>query len=206
VTAIDKGLPSFLGNAVEGPASAVSTGTPTGAIPNAPSALQAVSITSDTITWQWTDNATDENGFRLTSSTGGVIADLGASPGTGLTVQFTETNLAVNTLYTRTVKAYNLAGDSLSSNTTARYTLARPATGTALTAAFISSATLTWGANGNTGGTTYEIQISTNAGFVAATSRYVVGLSSALQSLSSHTSYYFRIRSLNGESVPETSW
>ncbi|MBI5234886.1 MAG: hypothetical protein HY886_01360 [Deltaproteobacteria bacterium] len=81
----------------------------------APAALSATSIR-----WNFIDNATDEEGFRLHDS-GHVVKASAATP--NLTY-LDETGLTANTQYTRHVHAYNAAmGDSIGSLDALTYTL-----------------------------------------------------------------------------------
>ncbi len=83
--------------------------------PNAPTGLSASAQSSSSIKLSWTDNATDESGFKLERSLDGQsfsqIATLGENA-TG----FTDTGLNASTTYYYRVRAYNGAGDSAYSN------------------------------------------------------------------------------------------
>jgi hypothetical protein len=83
-------------------------------VPAAPSNFGHSGQTISAITWTWTDNADNEDGFRIDPS--GELAPANAS-------SVIETGLAANTSYTRHVHAYNTAGDSGPSNDASAYTL-----------------------------------------------------------------------------------
>src|SRR5205085_400596 len=90
--------------------------------PDAPSALSATVLSTTKIRLSWTDNATNEQGFKLERSTDGgatfpSITNLAASPGTGATVTYTQGALAPNTTYKFRVRAYNDTTVSDPSNT-----------------------------------------------------------------------------------------
>jgi hypothetical protein len=87
-------------------------------VPNAPTNLQAKGKSQSTVAMRWTDNATDETGFRIERCVGTgcttfvEIATVGANVKT-----FTDTGLTGRTIYTYRVRAYNDAGNSAYSNT-----------------------------------------------------------------------------------------
>ena len=88
----------------------------TGAAPAAPSNLAASAVATGQIGLTWTDNASDEYGFRIERSTNGmnwVIAAIVGPDSTG----YADSGLLANTTYTYRVLAYNGAGDSAPSNT-----------------------------------------------------------------------------------------
>ncbi len=202
VTALDKGQPAFLGNVLESTPSSTVNAFPTAIIssPTAPTNFGAVAIATNSITWQWLDNANNETGFRLYSSTGMLIATLGSSPGTGASAQYTETGLSPNVSYSRYVVAFEASLDSLPSGTTARFTLANPPSGTNFTAVFSSSVILNWTANNNSAGTVYNVQRSSDAAFVQiAFQTTVTALTFADANLFGNTTYFYRVRAENGE-------
>lgn len=85
-------------------------------VPNPPSALTATAASKTQINLKWTDNATDETGFRVERSTNGTsftqIATLGANA-----IAYSSTGLKANTTYYYRVRAFNSAGNSTYSNT-----------------------------------------------------------------------------------------
>jgi sugar lactone lactonase YvrE/fibronectin type 3 domain-containing protein len=89
--------------------------TTTITLPAAPTNLAASAVLTQ-INLTWTDNATDEQGFKLERKTGGggtysQIATVGANVTT-----YSDAGLTVNTTYYYRVRAYNAAGDSSYSN------------------------------------------------------------------------------------------
>jgi hypothetical protein len=85
-------------------------------LPTAPSGLSGTADSTTAITWSWTDNSSNETGFRVDdSSNNSKSGNLAAG-----TTSWQETGLSANTSYTRHVHAFNTAGDSAaSSNATA---------------------------------------------------------------------------------------
>ena len=90
----------------------ISTGVP----PNAPTALSATAVSSSQINLAWTQNSSDETGFKIERKTGvsgtyAQIATVGAN-----VVTYSNTGLTPNTTYYYRVRAYNGSGDSNYSN------------------------------------------------------------------------------------------
>jgi uncharacterized repeat protein (TIGR02543 family) len=85
--------------------------------PNAPSALTATSSSGSTATLNWTDNSTNETGFKVKRAT----AAAGPYTQVGLTATniptYTDTGLSPQTTYYYQVVATNSVGDSTASNT-----------------------------------------------------------------------------------------
>ena len=93
--------------------------------PAAPSNLGAMAISSSRINLAWTDNADDEDGFKIERSPDGVNGCPVATVGANVT-SFSDTGLAANTPYYYQVRAYNGAGDSAYSNIANATTFAPP--------------------------------------------------------------------------------
>lgn len=93
------------------------TNTPGATAPAAPSNLTATALSSSQIRLNWTDNANNEDGFRIERCTGQFcsnftqIASVGAN-----TTTFTNTGLSARTWYRFRVRAFNAAGNSAYSN------------------------------------------------------------------------------------------
>src|SRR3989344_2612393 len=82
----------------------------------APSGLSGTADSTTAITYSWTDNSSNETGFRVDDSSNN---DKSGNLAAG-TTSWQETGLSDNTSYTRHVHAFNTAGDSAaSSNATA---------------------------------------------------------------------------------------
>lgn len=81
-------------------------------IPVPPSALTAIATSSTAITLNWTDNSTNESGFKIERKTGtgtyAQIASLGQDNSS-----YNDIGLAPNTSYTYRVYSFNQAGKSL---------------------------------------------------------------------------------------------
>lgn len=85
-------------------------------VPKAPGNLTATVNSKSKITLSWTDNATDESGFRIERSTNGTSFSQIASVGTNVK-SYANSGLSRNTLYYYRVRAYNSRGNSAYSNT-----------------------------------------------------------------------------------------
>jgi len=93
-------------------------------LPSSPTNLSAQAVSSSRIDLTWTDNASDESGYRVERATSGsftTVATLAANA-----TSFSNTGLVGNTLYTYRVVAYNGAGNSGYTNTVSVSTLAPP--------------------------------------------------------------------------------
>ena len=170
-------------------------------IPAAPSGLIITSITSGTVVLAWTDNSSDESGFKIqrklgTNGTYAQVATVGANVTT-----YTDSDSALldGTQYCYEVSATDPAGDSPLSNEVCGVTVLRPPTALSATAVSSSRINLTW-TNNSLAETGYYIEQSpgddlhfTQIAVVNdpnATSYSVSGLSEATQ-------YYYRMRAFN---------
>jgi hypothetical protein len=81
-------------------------------VPVAPTNLTGTAISSTQINLSWTDNATNEFGYKVQRKTaGGSFTDVGS---TGVDIStFSDLGLTPNTIYLYRVYAYNGAGNSL---------------------------------------------------------------------------------------------
>lgn len=84
-------------------------------LPNAPSSLSAVVLSSSQIALAWVDNSSNETGFRLERSVDGINWSEFAVVGSNAT-SFTDTGLTGSATYQYRVRAYNSAGYSSYSN------------------------------------------------------------------------------------------
>ncbi|MCX6789464.1 MAG: polysaccharide deacetylase family protein [Candidatus Gribaldobacteria bacterium] len=93
--------------------------------PNAPTIRPAKALSSTSIRWNFTDNASNETGFVLINTTEKIIST-SSQPNLSY---IDEAGLLGNTQYKRAIKSYNTAGYSASSSATSTYTLAGTPTG-----------------------------------------------------------------------------
>jgi len=168
--------------------------------PQTPTGLLASVASTSQINLSWTDASTTETGFRIERST---------TSGTGFTLvtnvaanvtSFSNTGLSSNTTYYYRIRAFN---GSINSSFTAQVTTttSAPAAPTNLVA-IAASATqinLTWvdAASNETG---FQLESSTTAGtgFVQIATLGVNNTSFNNTALVANTTYYYRIRAVNG--------
>lgn len=160
LTAVIAGLPCFSGC---GGGGSDGGGQETGPAVNAPSSLQASSISSTQIYLTWADNSADETGFRVERKTGaGGSYTLLATILPNLT-SYTDTGLTASTTYHYRIQATSSSGSSGYSNESS-------ATTSAVATRFIDRgngtmydtvSTLTWLKNANCFGTQkWDIAVS----------------------------------------------
>lgn len=162
--------------------------------PVAPTGLTATEVTNSSIKWVWTDVA-NEQGYYLQTSTGGFVASVSAD-----TVNYSETGILPNTQYSRYVEAYNAGGIS-TSTVVSKYTLAASPATFVVSAKDYNFVSLSWSANGNPAGTNYELQYSTASDFSIYSSSISQSLNLLISGLSQLTTYYYRLYSINAESI-----
>jgi len=85
---------------------------------------QALGATS--IRWNFTDNSNNEFGFKAVDAANAIKGTTGVLDGTGSAGFIDEGGLAPNTLYTRTIKAFNGTLDSWNSSPATNWTLSNP--------------------------------------------------------------------------------
>lgn len=85
------------------------------AAPNAPSGLSAITLSDTEIALYWSDNASNETGFKLERSMDGVNWSEFAITGSNVS-SFTDSGLAAATTYQYRARAYNGVGHSSYSN------------------------------------------------------------------------------------------
>ncbi|MGH7672149.1 MAG: fibronectin type III domain-containing protein, partial [Gemmatimonadales bacterium] len=169
-------------------------------LPGAPSNLVASAVSSSQINLSWTDNATNESGFKIEQCVGMNCTSFTeiAIVGAGVT-SFPNTGLGAATRYGYRVRAYNAAGTSAYSNAVSVGTLWPPPV---LQAPSISgtSITLTWTFTWPTFAATgegYRLEQSTTSPTSAFTEILQIAGRTSPQSTTltrSAGTYYFRVR------------
>jgi Galactose oxidase-like, Early set domain/Fibronectin type III domain/Kelch motif len=187
-------------SAYAGPASATTQSAPTA--PAAPTNLSATAVSSSQINLAWTDNASNESGFRIERSADGVTFTESGVVESNVTT-YASTSLSAATKYWYRVRAYNATGQSAyagpASATTQPAAPTAPAAPTNLSATAVSSSqiNLTWTDNAsNESG----FRIERSADGATFTEIGVVGsnvTTYASTSLSAATKYWYRVRAYN---------
>jgi C1A family cysteine protease len=92
-------------------------------VPTAPSNLVATAVSKSQINLTWTDNASNETGFKIERCKGSICTNFKqiATVGANIT-SYSSTGLSSNTTYRFRVRAYNASGDSTYSNIAAATT------------------------------------------------------------------------------------
>jgi len=169
--------------------------------PAAPSNLTATTFSSSQINLSWTDNANNENGFKVEQSTDGIaftqIAMLASN-----TVSYSVTGLSASTTYQYRVVSFNDAGNSSFSNTATATTLAAlPAAPSALTATAVSNTriNLAWTDNsGNESGFKIERCKNPNCTNFAQIAQVGANVTTfADTTVTKNTAYNYRVRAFN---------
>lgn len=173
--------------------------------PAAPTDLAATTASFSQIDLTWTDNATNETGFKIERCTGANCTDFAQIATVGANViAYSNTGLAASTSYNYRVRAYNGGGDSDYSNTASAVTQAAPALPAApdnlvATAVSKSQINLAWTDNaGNETGFKIERcrgSTCTNFAQIATVGANVTAYSNS--GLNANTSYRYRVRAYN---------
>ncbi|MGH9861796.1 MAG: fibronectin type III domain-containing protein [Candidatus Acidiferrales bacterium] len=187
--------------------------------PAAPSNLAGSAISASQINLSWSDNSTNEQGFRLERCKGSQsicdtypanfaqIAELGPN-----VTSYSDTGLLSSTPYSYRVRAFNASGNSAYSNTDEAITPSAPkppAAPSNLTATAVSSTqiNLTWQDNSTTeAGFNIERCTGTTAfcdanpaNFAYVTSRGVNNISYSDTGRAPNTTYSYRVRASNAD-------
>jgi predicted phage tail protein len=181
--------------------------------PIPPSALTAITASGTRINLAWTDNSTDEQGFRVerapdVAGAPGTFA-LITSPGANVT-SYGNTGLANGTRYWYRVRAYNAAGSSAYTNVADATTLRLPNAPTSTQAVAVGplAVNVSWTDNADNE-TSFRIERAPDnagvpGGFGSAVTLGADATTYQATGLKSSTSYWFRVRAQN--SVGNSAW
>ena len=174
--------------------------TSTGTVPAAPSNAASSSPSSSQITISWTDNSTNETGFKVerAPASAGPWTYIGATAATG----YGDSGLAAGTTYFYRVQAYNASGNSAYSNTTSSTTQGGtgvPAAPGSASATVVSSSQINVGWADTSGNETgFKIERSTSTAPWAQVATVGANVTSyASTGLAASTTYSFRVRAYN---------
>ncbi|MDX6770622.1 MAG: G8 domain-containing protein [Elusimicrobiota bacterium] len=160
-----------------------------------PTGFAGAALSPTAILWSWLDNATSEAGYSVMSGTTSASGDLAADA-----ASWTQTGLTPDTSYgPYFARAFHGGAPSDSAAASAR-TLAAVPTGTAVSSYTATAATISWTLNGNPATTVAQVHRSTDgASYALHYASSVVFMRDA--SLLGCTSYYYKVRNLNGDAV-----
>jgi hypothetical protein len=177
----------------------VATGTPS---PAAPTSLAATAASSTNINLTWTDNSTNETGFKIERAIGGGAFSPLITVGANVT-GYADSGLTASTSYSYRVRATNGAGDSAYSNTASATTSAPPPsppaapTGLNATAVSRTQINLTWvdQANNEDG---FKIERKQGGGTFTQIATVGANITTyADTGLTRNTQYTYRVRAYN---------
>jgi hypothetical protein len=192
-------------------ASTVTQASP--AVPAAPTNLAATAVSKSQINLSWTDNATNETGFRIERCKGSTCTNFALIATVGANVTgYADTGLTADTSYSYRARAYNAAGDSAYSNTATAVTQAAPAllaapTNLIATVIFKSQINLSWTDNA-TNEDGFLIERCTGAGCTnfAQIATVAVNITSYSNTgLTANTTYRYRVRAYNASGTSDYS-
>ena len=164
--------------------------------PAAPSGLSATATSSSQINLAWTDNSSNETGFKVerAPSASGPWTQIA----TTAAASYPDTGLSSSTTYFYRVRAYGPSGDSAYSNTASATTAAGvPAAPSGLSATSVSSSRidLTWADNASNE-TGFKVERSTaTSGWAQVATPGANATSYSDTGLGSSTAYSYRVRS-----------
>ncbi len=172
--------------------------------PNAPSNLLASAVSASQINLSWTDNSSDESGFKIERCQGAGCTSFVqiATVAAGVT-GYGDPSLASSTTYTYRVRAWNASGDSAYSNTAQATTQPAPPpnapSNLLASAVSASQINLSW-ADNSTNESGFKIERCQGAGCtsfvqIATVGAGVTGYGDP--SLASSTTYTYRVRAWN---------
>ncbi len=170
--------------------------------PSAPTIGSASALSTTSVRWNFTDNASNEIGFKIhDASHSTMAADATINLG-----YIDETGLSANTQYTRHAHAYNGAGDSSGSSTASKYTLsATPNVTSDKTASTWYNTTDVIFTNaagfGAAGVQYYRYVFDQNATHTWTDTETQWSASTLSRTASANGSWYLHVKAFNGEDV-----
>jgi uncharacterized delta-60 repeat protein len=168
--------------------------------PLAPSNLSTTPISGSQVNLSWTDNSSNEDGFKIErkTGTGGTYSEI-TTVGANVTA-YSDTGLGVGVQYCYRARAYNGEGNSTYSNESCATTLSPPNAPTNLNATAISGnqINLSWTDNSNNE-TGFKVERKTGIGGtysqIATVGTNITTYSNT--SLAAGTEYCYRVRATN---------
>jgi rubredoxin len=179
------------------------TGTAASQGPAAPTGLVATTASTSEIDLSWTDNSSNETGFKIDQATDSGFTQNLTTVTVGANVTtYNATGLSSNTTYYYRVRSTNGTGDSANTATASATTQGNgPAAPSGLTATAVSTSqiNLSWIDN-SSNETGFKIDQATDSLFSQNLTTVTVGANVTTYNatgLTSSTTYYYRVRSTN---------
>ncbi|MBI4802892.1 MAG: fibronectin type III domain-containing protein, partial [Elusimicrobia bacterium] len=166
-------------------------------VPHAPAWLTGTAVSVSSISWTW-QIIPEATGYAVYSVADGFISS-------ATSAAYELSGLGTNSQNSVCVKAYNNVGASTATCSMPVYTLAAVPGVPEIVSVSSYSLTVKWSAEGNPAGTLYELNSSTTDNFQSGSSTSVIvgsGMGTNLPDLSAATTYYMRVRAINGDSIP----
>jgi fibronectin type 3 domain-containing protein len=187
----------------------VATATTPATIPAAPSSLALTVQSSSSILLTWTDNSTNETGFRIERQTGSGSWTLLTTTAVGA-ISYRDATVAAGTQYSYRVSATNSAGTSSASNvatatTPVVVTVPAAPSNLALTVQSASSIRLTWTDN-SSNETGFQIERQIGGGsWILLTTTAAGAISFTDTSVAASTQYSYRVSATNSAGTSSAS-
>jgi len=170
-----------------------------GLIPAAPSGLSATAVSTGQINLNWTDNSSNETGFKIERSTDNVNFAQITTVGSGVT-SYSNTGLNVSTTYYYRVRATGTAGDSAYSNTanaTTQGTSPNAPTNLTATAITKNKINLSWTDNASNE-TGFKIERSVDGVSFSQIATVLANVTTYSNTgLKANKTYWYRVRAYN---------
>ena len=164
-------------------------------VPSAPS-LAGTPLSDSSIQWTWSSVA-GAAGYTLYDSASPTVLYGPSAPA----LSFTSSTLSVNARYDAEVRADAPSPTPSSARSHAfMYTMAKAPGAPLASAVYATSATFTWGSNGNPGYTFYRVLVSTDPLFAVVTATLTVTAPTATATglLPGGVTYYAQVQAVNG--------
>ncbi len=176
--------------------------------PDAPSGLTATAIAAARIDLSWTDNATNETGYKIERKAGadGNYSQIGTAGVNANSYSDTDASLTFATTYYYQVRAYDVFSDSAYSNeaSATTFAIAPTATTNAVSNNAGTTATLNGTVNPNGAETTVSFEWGTTTSYGNTTTPQIIPTGTApvdvlanITGLTPNTPYHYRVKAVN---------
>jgi hypothetical protein len=162
-----------------------------------PAAFSGTALSSSSIQWTWSAIGV-ATAYQIYSDPADVLVQTVNAPATS----WIETGLTANTPYRRKARATDGVSTTGDSAIAAIYTRAQTPTALAVNTVTAASIDLAWNANNNPSGTSFALERSPDgvSGFTVISTTTATSFNDTGLTLS--TTYYYRLRAINGDGIP----